>query len=148
MTHTYSYSNVGLALTKGFEGLRLKAYQDGAGVWTIGYGHTRGVRAGMTCTQEQADTWLHEDVADAVHAVNTLVHVPISRNKFDALVDFTFNVGVKEFAASTLLRLVNSGDNAKAAAEFGRWVYAGGKVSPGLARRRTSEAELFKLFDR
>jgi len=87
------YSPDGLKLTQSFEGCRLKAYLDSVGVPTIGYGHTHGVTMGMTCTQEQADAWLQEDTQGAVQAVNNLVTVPLTQQQFDALVDFTFNLG-------------------------------------------------------
>jgi lysozyme len=141
----YVYSSDGLHLTEQFEGDRLVAYQDSKGVWTIGYGHTRGVVAGMTCTQEQADQWLAEDIAWAASEVNKLVHVPLTQAEFDSLVDFTFNCGAGSFDHSTLLKLVNAGDYAGAAAQFGDWVYAGGKKLPGLVTRRAAEATLFGI---
>lgn len=137
------YSPDGLKLTESFEGCRLQAYLDSVGVPTIGYGHTHGVTMGMTCTQEQADAWLQEDVQGAVQAVNNLVIVPLTQQQFDALVDFTFNLGAGALQQSTLLRLLNSGNYQGAAGEFEKWDKAGGKVLPGLLRRRQAERDIF-----
>jgi lysozyme len=137
------YSNSGLAVTQRSEGCKLIAYQDQGGVWTIGYGHTRGVYAGMTCTQEQAVAWLLEDLALAEQNVNTHVHVPITQGMYDALVDFDFNCGSKALDSSTLLRLVNAGDKEHAANEFEKWDHVGGKVVAGLLRRRLEEKAEF-----
>lgn len=137
------YSPDGLKLTESFEGCRLQAYLDSVGVPTIGYGHTHGVTMGMTCTQEQADAWLQEDVQGAVQVVNNLVTVPLTQQQFDALVDFTFNLGTGALQHSTLLRLLNSGDYQGAAGEFEKWDKAGGKVLPGLLRRRQAERDMF-----
>jgi lysozyme len=140
-----SYSDQGLALTERFEGLQLTAYQDPVGVWTIGYGHTGpDVQPGLTITQEQAGALLLQDVAGAVAAVNRLVTVPLTQNQFDALVDFTFNVGQGNLASSTLLRELNAGNTAGAAAQFLVWVYAKGVELPGLVTRRQAESALFQ----
>lgn len=141
---TMQYSQLGLEqLTKRFEGVRLVAYRDVKGVLTIGYGHTAHVYEGQTCTQEQADCWLLEDTQSAQAAVNRLVHIPITQGEFDALVDFTFNVGQGNFANSTLLELVNQGKFEAAANEFERWDYAGGKQVAGLLKRRVAEKAVF-----
>lgn len=137
------YSDSGLALTAHFEGLRLAAYQDGAGVWTIGYGHTDGVHKGMTCTAEQALEWLREDVRDAESAVRRLVIVTLNQMQYDALVDFVFNLGAGAFERSTLLKKLNVGDYAGAAAQFKLWNLVDGAPSLGLTRRRAAEADLF-----
>lgn len=140
----FAYSDAGLTLTKNFEGCRLSAYADQGGVWTVGYGHTGpGVHAGLTITQDQADTFLLSDVAGAVACVNRLVTAPIQQYQFDALVDFTFNLGCACLASSTLLRAVNAGDFAEAANEFLRWDHVGGMVVQGLLRRRQAEAQMF-----
>ncbi len=138
------YSSDGLHLTEGFESCRLAAYQDSKGVWTIGWGHTRGVKEGDTCTQEQADAWLLEDVQEAVDAVNRFVTAPLTQHQFDALVDFCFNAGQGNFASSTMLRLLNAGDYEAADQQFARWDMCGGVHLYGLARRRAGEAELFE----
>jgi lysozyme len=137
------YSPDGLRLTESFEGCRLQAYLDSVGVPTIGYGHTHGVTMGMTCTQEQAQQWLQQDVQIAVQAVNKMATVPLTQQQFDALVDFTFNLGTGSLQHSTLLRLLNAGDYHGAAGEFEKWDKAGGKVLPGLLKRRKAERDMF-----
>jgi lysozyme len=140
-----SYSPNGLALTVQFEGLRLTAYQDSAGVWTIGYGHTGlDVHSDLTITEEQAGALLLQDTASAVAAVNRLVTVPLTQNQFDALVDFVFDVGAGHFKSSTLLRDLNAGNIVAAAEQFARWDRAGGVEVAGLLRRREAEAALFQ----
>jgi lysozyme len=138
------YSAQGLALTEKFEGVRLTAYQDQVGVWTIGYGHTRGVKPGDTCTEEQAQAWLREDIALCEQDVNTHVKVPLTQGEFDALVDFSFNLGCASLNGSTLLRLLNATDYHGAAAEFEKWDHAGGKVVAQLLQRREAEEQLFQ----
>ena len=137
-------SRNGLAMLQTFEGCKLSAYRDVGGVWTIGYGHTRGVTDGLTCLQAQADAWLAEDIAPAEQGVTRLVQVPLVQGQFDALVSFAFNCGVAALAASTLLRKLNAQDCCGAADEFPRWVRdAQGNVEPGLVSRRTKERALF-----
>jgi len=144
MKETYQYSAAGLAMTKSFEGLRLNAYQDVAGVWTIGYGSTiPPVHPGETITQAEADARLMADMQVAVTVVNALVKVTITQGQFDGMVDFVYNEGQGHFASSTLLKLVNAGDFAGAAAQFLVWDEAGGQVEPGLLRRRQAEAAMF-----
>jgi lysozyme len=137
------YSTQGLALTESFEGCRLEAYQDQVGVWTIGYGHTRGVFMGDHCTQLQAQEWLMQDIAACENDVNTHVKVPLTQGEFDALVDFAFNLGCASLNGSTLLRLLNAGDYHGASEEFEKWDHAGGKVVAGLLRRRLAEEAEF-----
>lgn len=141
------YSKKGLALTESFEGLRTTAYQDQVGVWTIGYGHTRGVYPGMTCTEEQANQWLEEDACDCENDLNTHAKVPLTQNEFDAMVDFCINLGKGALNGSTLLHLVNEGRFSEAANEFEKWDHAGGKVVAGLLRRRQAEENLFNQQD-
>lgn len=134
----------GLELVKSFEQLRLRAYLPTADdVPTIGYGHTEGVKMGDTCTAQQAEQWLIEDLDTAERCVNGRVKMPITNNQFDALVSLVFNIGVANFKASTLLRKLNMGDYAGAAAEFHRWRFQKGKELAGLVRRRARERELF-----
>lgn len=140
-------SSDGLRLIEESEGLRLSAYRDSVGVWTIGYGHTRGVTPGMACDAAQAAAWLLEDVAGAEAAVSRLVTVPLAQGAFDALVDFAFNLGEGALASSTLLRKLNRGDRAGAAAEFPKWCHAGNAVLPGLVTRRAKERALFEGAD-
>lgn len=138
------YSLSGLHLTEREEGVRLTAYQDQVGVLTIGYGHTHGVTEGMTCSQEQAEKWLQEDIASAEGAVNKYVHIPLTQGQFDALTDLVFNIGSGNFSKSTLLKFLNAGNFEAAVKEFPKWDRAGGKENAGLLRRRLSEEELFK----
>ncbi len=125
------------------EGLRLTAYQDVAGVWTIGYGHTGSeVKKGMTITSTQAEAYLASDVSWAEQAVRqATASVTLTQNQFEALVDFCYNVGKAAFTSSTLLKRVKANPNDKEgiSAQFLRWVYAGGKVSNGLKNRRNRE---------
>lgn len=138
------YSKQGLALTENFESCRLTAYRDIKGVLTIGYGHTGSdVTEGLTWTQDQADMQLVCDTQSAVNTVNRLVTAPMTQGVFDSLVDFVFNVGSGNFAGSTLLKLLNSGDTESAAQQFERWDYAGGVQIAGLLRRREAEANEF-----
>ncbi|HEY5329915.1 MAG TPA: lysozyme [Acidobacteriaceae bacterium] len=141
---TFTYSDAGLALTKSFEGLRLEAYRDVGGVWTVGYGHTGpDLLAGMKISQADADALLRADLSAAVGCVNRGVTKEISQAQFDALVDFCFNVGQGNFLRSSLLRYVNQGEFESAAAQFLLWVNAGGKRVEGLARRRQAERAMF-----
>jgi len=133
-----------------FEGLELKAYQDSAGIWTIGYGNTRNpytglpIKQGDKITKKEALDWLRITTASVEADVKRLVKVPINTNQRLALASLVFNIGAGAFARSTLLRLLNSGaDKAAVAAQFLRWNRAGGKVIPGLTKRRKAESELF-----
>ena len=136
-------SQRGLSLIKSFEGLRLLAYRDAIGVWTIGYGATRGVKPGMSVTKEQAERMLLNDVQRFEPEVERLVKVPLTVNQWDALVSFTYNLGAANLESSTLRKLLNVGNYAAAAEQFPRWNKAGGKVLPGLVRRREAERVLF-----
>lgn len=138
------YSKTGLALTENFEGCRLTSYQDSVGKWTIGYGHTAGVGPGQTCTQAEAEAMLAADVAWAVAFVNHMTAPQtLTQGEFDALVDFTFNLGSGNFSHSTLLADVKAGNFADAAQQFERWDKAGGVVVAGLLRRRLAEKAEF-----
>ncbi|MNJ42904.1 Lysozyme RrrD [compost metagenome] len=136
-------SQRGFSLIKSFEGLRLQSYQDAVGVWTIGYGTTRGIKPGMSITKDQAERMLVNDVQRFEVEVERLVKVPLTTNQRDALISFTYNLGSANLESSTLLRLLNRGDYAGAAEQFPRWNKAGGKVLPGLVRRRDAERALF-----
>ena len=136
-------NEAGLALIKDFEGLRLNAYQDAVGVWTIGYGHTSTAYPGQSITTAQATALLRQDVANFEDAVTRAVQVPITENQFAALVSFAYNVGSGALNSSTLLRKLNAGDTFGAADEFLRWNRAGGQVLAGLTRRREAERALF-----
>ena len=131
------------ALVRQFEGCKLQAYLDSACIPTIGYGHIRGVKIGDRCSQEQADLWLTQDLDDAGAAVASLVKVPLTQDAFDALTSFTYNLGARRLAESTLLILLNKGDYQGAALQFSRWVRSGSKILEGLVKRRSAEAKLF-----
>ncbi|MDE1714955.1 lysozyme (plasmid) [Chromobacterium amazonense] len=134
----------GINLIKQFEGLRLAAYQDSVGVWTVGYGHTSpDVKPGLRISNEQAEQLLRQDLARFEKGVGRLVKAPISQNQFDALVSFSYNLGLGSLQSSTLLRLLNQGDYQGAAGQFPRWDRAGGQVLAGLTHRRLAERDLF-----
>ncbi|SEB80507.1 lysozyme [Pseudomonas saponiphila] len=136
-------SQRGLNLIKSFEGLRLQAYQDSVGVWTIGYGTTRGVKTGMSISKEQAERMLLNDVQRFEPEVQRMITAPLNQNQWDALMSFTYNLGAGNLESSTLRRLLNVGDYSGAAEQFLRWNKAGGKVLSGLTRRREAERALF-----
>lgn len=138
-------SDKGIELIKSFEGCRLVGYADLGGVPTVGYGSTGpDVTVGMKITQQQADARLLKDLARFETGVSDLVKVSINQNEFDALVSFSFNVGLGALKQSTLLRLLNDGtDRTTVAAEFSRWDKVDGKSVEGLTRRRKAEKELF-----
>lgn len=141
-------SKVGIDLISSFEDTKLKAYDDGVGVWTIGTGTTiypdgRKVKKGDTCTQDQAKAYFVHDLKRFEASVNNLVKVPLSQNQFDALVSLAYNIGTDAFAGSTLLKKLNAKDYQGAADQFPLWNKGGGKVLNGLVRRRTAERALF-----
>jgi lysozyme len=133
------------ALLKKFEGCKLKAYRCPANVCTIGYGHTSAagtptVIDGMTITQKQADDILWQDLVKYETAVQELVTQDLTQHQFDALVDFAYNAGVGALKSSTLLKKINAGDFDAVPAELMKWTKGGGKVLPGLVRRRQAES--------
>ena len=130
-----------IQLIKRFEGLYLKAYVCPAGVLTIGYGHTRGVKPGDEINELQAEIYLREDVEACEKQLNYLT-LPINQHQFDALCSFIFNLGIGNFMQSTLLKKLKAGDKT-AADEILRWDKSGGKVLPGLTARRKAEYDLF-----
>ena len=138
-----SISYRGLALIKRFEGLRLTAYRDSVGVWTIGYGHTKGVRRWHRITRRQANNFLRQDVRWAERAVNRYVRVCLNQSQFDALVSWTFNLGSGNLRRSTMLKRINARRWSRVPCEMIRWNRAGGRVLRGLVRRRKAEARLF-----
>jgi lysozyme len=164
-------NQAGVDLIKSFEGLgdgnpatvNLDPYLDPIGIWTIGWGHAiwdgndflRGAnnkrRAAALypggITLPQAEALLRADLLDSCRDVQTVVTQPISDNQFAALTSFAYNCGIGNLNKSTLLRLVNAGDFSGAAAEFGKWNKAAGKVLPGLTKRRAAEAALFNTPD-
>ncbi|MGB8702180.1 MAG: lysozyme [Thermosynechococcaceae cyanobacterium] len=135
---------VGLKLLMSFEGCELKAYDDGVGVMTIGYGHTAGVVPGMSITQAKAEEFLQQDLKEFESYVVDLVTVTLSSDQFSALVCFCYNTGPQGFGGSTLLKLLNGGDYEGAAKQFPRWNKGGGEPMLGLERRRRAEQALFR----
>ena len=144
-------SKKGIDLIKSFEGFSLTAYHgkcDKAGLYTIGWGHARGVRPGDKITLEQAKKLLRDDIRDAENVVN-LDYVSgrdkplVNQNEFDALVSFVFNVKREAYLDSTLRRKLKAGDKMGAAGEFKRWIYSDHKIAPGLIPRRDAERRLF-----
>lgn len=131
-------------LIKDAEGLRLNAYLCPAGVPTIGYGHTMGVKVGHSITKEQADKFFEDDYKLAENEVMGLVKVPLTENQLGALTSFVYNLGATRLRGSTLLRKLNNKDYVGASTEFDKWVYSGGKVLNGLVARRAAERKLFE----
>lgn len=137
----------GLELIKSFEGLKLSTYQDSVGVWTIGYGSTKGVKRGQRITEEEAEELLHKDLAEAQGAVENAVTVELNDNQFAALVSFTFNLGAGTLRKSRLLQRLNVGRFSDAADQILLFDHAGRKRLAGLTRRRKAERELFLTPD-
>ena len=137
-------SQAGIDLIKEFEGFRCDAYLCPAGVWTIGYGHTVGVKPGDYVSRERGEEMLREDLRYYEDAVNDLVTVSLSQNEFDALVSFTYNLGVGALGESTLRKRLNTGEPKCPVfqQELPKWVKAGNETLPGLVRRREAEVEL------
>ena len=134
-------------LVRSFEGCKLSAYPDpasGNAPWTIGWGSTGpDVHCGLDWTQEQADSRLIADVARVGRSVANIVG-DTTQNRFDAMVDLSYNIGIGNFMSSTLLKMHKAGDYEGAADQFQRWDKGAGKVMPGLLRRRLAEAQLYK----
>ena len=141
-------SNLGIDLICDFEGKRLVAYDDGVGIWTIGFGTTvypNGIRVkkGDTCTEAQAKAYMQNDLKKFEYAVNDAVNIPLNQNQYDALVSLTYNIGAAAFSKSTLVKKLNAGDIRGAADQFDVWINAGGKRMQGLVNRRSKEKLLF-----
>lgn len=129
---------------KRWEGRELKAYQCSAGKWTIGYGHVNGVQEGDEISPAEAEQLLVEDLTAISDGLNRLVNVGVTEGQYIALLSLAFNIGATALKKSTLLFHLNHKRYDEAAAEFDKWIYAGGKVSEGLKRRRKAERELFE----
>ncbi|HYV07323.1 MAG TPA: lysozyme [Blastocatellia bacterium] len=151
-------STNGLELLEQWEGFKAKVYKDSAGLPTIGVGHLltkselssgkiviNGTSVDYTggLTNQQVTDLLSQDVAPASKAVNTNVKVALNQNQFDALVSFTFNVGVGAFTASTLVKVLNQGQYNQVPTQLLRWTRTGGKVVQGLVNRRQNEINLW-----
>ena len=156
-----------LELVKKFEGIpdgdprtvNIDPYLDPVDIWTIGWGHAiryegRFLKGSADTalakslypsgiTLDQAEVLLRGDLINAGRDVLSVVAVDVNENQYGALVSFTFNLGLGNFSSSTLLKKLNAGDTAGAAGEFPRWVRAGGKMLPGLVKRRAAEQQLF-----
>ena len=136
-------SNTGIDLIKHFEGCETEAYLCPAGVPTIGYGHIKGVQMGDVITEAQAHEMLVEELDEYESYINDLVTVSLNQNQFDAMVSWVYNLGGGNLRASTLLKVLNSGDYSGVPEQIMRWNKAGGRVLEGLTRRRQAEADLF-----
>ena len=134
----------GIDIIKKFEGCKLKAYLCPAGIPTIGYGHTYGVKLDRTITQDQANILLEQDYQDALNGVEELIKVPLSENQIGALASFVFNLGRGKLLGSTLRKKLNQGDYKGAAEEFDKWVFSKGVKLNGLIARRAAEKALFE----
>lgn len=142
-TTKLSISTAGMQLIASFEGCRLQAYLCPAKVWTIGYGHTGGVRAGQKITQVEANQLFAKDLERFEDSVTKLVRVPLTQGQYDALVSLCYNIGCEAFRKSTLLKSLNEGKYKSAALQFHRWVNGNGQKLPGLVRRRNEEYDMF-----
>jgi lysozyme len=151
-------SKDGQAFIEGFEGYHAKLPDGGCkayrtqigggmddGKWTCGWGCTEGVTGETVWTRAQAEDAFARELSKFQAAVNKLVTVPINQNQFDSLVSFSYNVGIAGFGGSTLLKKLNAGDVAGAAAQFPHWNKSRGRIVPGLVRRRAAEAGLFSM---
>lgn len=136
-------SSACLNLVSDFEGCKLESYQDQGGVWTIGFGHTLNVSDGMTCSIDEARTWLTDELNEHCNQVARLIKVPLKQPQIDALTSLCYNIGAGNIARSTLLKFLNSGDYVGAAKEFLAWDKIAGIENAGLARRRKAEHDLF-----
>ena len=125
-----------------YEGFRGKAYDDGVGVQTIGFGTTQGVKAGDTITVERALIRLGRDADQHAREMSQCITTPLYQHEYDAYASFAYNVGSSAFCKSTLVKKLNSGDYAGACRELLRWNRAGGRVMPGLTKRRESEYQM------
>jgi lysozyme len=142
-----TYSPAAIDLIKQFESLRLDAYLCPAGVWTIGWGHTDGVREGLRITEDLAEEFLRKDVDLVDRGLSRVIHAPLTQGQRDALVSLCFNLrgGAIRLPsiAPKLVAKINEGDYAGAADELLDIDRANGQVMPGLVRRRAAERVLF-----
>jgi lysozyme len=137
-------SQAGIDLIKRYEGFVSKPYLCPAGVWTVGYGSTRGItRDTPPVTKEQAEEILRRDVEFAEAAVMRLCPALKKQNRFDAIVSFTFNLGSAALQRSTLRQKINRNEHLDVPAELLKWVWAGGRRLPGLVARRAAEGVMY-----
>tara|TARA_B100002019_G_C21240209_1_gene585108 strand:+ start:1033 stop:1482 length:450 start_codon:yes stop_codon:yes gene_type:complete len=144
MNNSMNISEEGIALIKKFEGCELKAYLCPSGVWTIGYGRTKKVKEGDTCTQEQADEWLKEEMPEYEGYINHFVDAQLNQSQFDALCSWVYNLGPTNLKSSTLLTVLNQERFDDVPREIKRWNKSAGQVLQGLVNRREAEALLFE----
>ena len=137
-------SKTGIELLKHFEGCELKAYQDSVGVWTIGYGHTKGIYEGLEITQSEAEKMLVDELPEYEGYITDKVVPMLQQHEFDALVCWVYNLGPTNLSSSTLLKKLNAGEFKDVPFQMKRWDKAGGQPLLGLTRRRNAEALLFK----
>lgn len=138
-------SDEGVALLKEYEGFSATAYRCPAGKLTAGYGHVLLAGEAQECplTEAKAEAWLRRDVEKIEKTLENMVLLPLAQGQWDAVVCLAYNIGCAALSKSTLLRKINAGDVSGAAGEFERWIFAGGRVLPGLVRRRQAEKQLF-----
>lgn len=136
-----------IELIKEFEGFKETAYKCPAGVWTIGYGWTHGVKEGDTITEEKASELVQQEVAKIAGqleaTLDTDVFASLTDNQVCVLIDFVYNLGLGNFKDSTLCKMIKSGQIMEAGNQFERWVKSGNKVLPGLVNRREAEKKLW-----
>jgi lysozyme len=136
-------SQKGIDLIKEFEGCVLNAYKCPAGVWTIGYGTTQGVKPNMVITQAQAETFLKRDIKPVERFLNSM-GINYTQGQFDALTSWIYNLGIGAFKSSTMYKyIVAKRKNVEITDQMVRWVNSGGKPLLGLKRRRVAEANMF-----
>jgi lysozyme len=140
-------SQEGISLIKKFEGCELEAYKCAAGVWTIGYGHTKDVKEGDSILKEDAESMLMHELQEYCNDVDIAVKVDLKQNEFDALVSWTYNLGLTNLNSSTMLKVLNEGKHNEVPAQMKRWNKASGQVKQGLVRRREAEALMFEGKD-
>ena len=140
-------SQEGISLIKKFEGCELEAYKCAAGVWTIGYGHTKDVKENDVITKEEAESMLVHELQEYCNDVDIAVKVDLKQNEFDSLVSWTYNLGPTNLNSSTMLRVLNEGKHDDVPTQIKRWNKAGGEVLKGLIRRRNAEALMFEGKD-
>ena len=140
-------SEDGLELIKKFEGCETTAYQDSVGVWTIGFGHTKGVEEGQTCSIEDAESMLADEMDEYEGYINNMVKVELQQHEFDALVAWVYNLGPTNLGESTMLKVLNGGQFDRVPDEMNRWTRAGGEILKGLVRRRQAESLMFQNLD-
>tara|TARA_B100000401_G_C52467606_1_gene559565 strand:- start:151 stop:612 length:462 start_codon:yes stop_codon:yes gene_type:complete len=137
-------SKTGIELLKHFEGCELKAYQDSVGVWTIGYGHTKGIYEGLEITQSEAEKMLQDELPEYEGYITDKVVPMLQQHEYDALVCWVYNLGPTNLSSSTMLKKLNAGEFKEVPFQMKRWDKAGGQPLLGLTRRRNAEALLFK----